>query len=58
MQRLVRPGMAVADIGTQYGYFTLLLADLVGDAGKVYVFDPDPVSLKRSSHFPGRYGTD
>jgi FkbM family methyltransferase len=39
--------MRVADIGTQYGYFTLLFANLVGDTGTVYAFDPDPVSFER-----------
>ncbi len=32
----VKPGMAVADIGAGYGFFTFGLADLVGKEGAVY----------------------
>lgn len=39
---LVRPGMVVADIGANLGYYALLLADLVGDAGMVHAFEPNP----------------
>ena len=40
IRSLVRPGMVVADIGANTGYVTLLLADLVGDAGRVISFEP------------------
>jgi FkbM family methyltransferase len=39
---LVRPGMVVADIGANVGYFTLLMAELVGAAGRVHAFEPNP----------------
>lgn len=39
---LVRPGMVVADIGANVGYFTLLMADLVGPTGRVHAFEPNP----------------
>lgn len=39
---LVRPGMVVADIGANVGYFTLLMAELVGPTGRVHGFEPNP----------------
>ena len=41
LTQLVRPGMVVADIGANLGYFTLLMADLVGPAGHVHAFEPN-----------------
>lgn len=40
-QRL-RPGMICLDVGANLGYFTLLMADLVGPAGAVVAFEPNP----------------
>lgn len=40
--RTVREGMSVADIGANVGYYTLLLADLVGDKGHVHAIEPNP----------------
>jgi FkbM family methyltransferase len=42
MMRCVRRGAVVADIGANLGYFTLLLADLVGPEGRVLSFEPNP----------------
>lgn len=41
-ERLVKPGQVVFDIGAHVGYYTLLAARLVGDAGRVYAFEPEP----------------
>ena len=37
---LVRPGMICWDIGANVGFYTLLLAELVGRTGRVYAFEP------------------
>lgn len=40
--QLVEPGMIVGDVGANLGYFTMLMADLVGPEGKVFAFEPNP----------------
>lgn len=39
--RNVSEGMQVMDIGANFGYYTLLMADLVGEHGTVYAFEPN-----------------
>lgn len=38
----VKPGMRVVDCGANLGYFTLIMADLVGPHGHVDAFEPNP----------------
>lgn len=40
--RHVRPGWRVVDVGANHGYFTLLLASLVGPEGRVFAIEPNP----------------
>jgi FkbM family methyltransferase len=47
--RNVSAGMRVLDIGANYGYYTILMADLVADSGKVYAFEPNPVAANAIS---------
>ncbi|KPF61547.1 hypothetical protein IP88_15660 [alpha proteobacterium AAP81b] len=42
MLQFVRPGATVVDAGANFGYFTLLMAALVGPAGRVHAFEPNP----------------
>ena len=39
-------GNIVVDLGANIGYFTCLLAKIVGEGGKVFAFEPDPRNLK------------
>lgn len=41
-KKYIKPGNRVIDIGANIGYHTLLMADLVGDKGRVYAFEPTP----------------
>ena len=42
LKKLVSTGMVVVDIGAHIGYYTLIAANLVGDEGKVFAFEPAP----------------
>jgi len=44
MQR-VKAGMRVADIGANWGYYTLLMAAATGPGGRVYAVEPEPRNL-------------
>jgi FkbM family methyltransferase len=51
MCRRVRAGMVAVDVGANFGYYTLLLADLVGPSGHAFAVEPNPAvaSLLRDS---------
>ncbi len=42
IKKLIKPNYVVLDIGANIGYYTLMLAKLVGETGKVYAFEPEP----------------
>jgi ubiquinone/menaquinone biosynthesis C-methylase UbiE len=42
----LKPGMAVADVGAGTGLFTRLMADKVGEEGRVHAVDVSPAFLK------------
>lgn len=42
ISRVLGQNMCFVDAGANWGYFTLLAAHLVGTAGKVLAFEPDP----------------
>jgi FkbM family methyltransferase len=46
LQERVRSGQVVVDLGANIGYFTLLLAKLVGPRGHVVAFEPDPTTFR------------
>jgi FkbM family methyltransferase len=43
----VRGGWTCADVGAHHGIFTRLLAELVGDSGKVFAFEAHPKNARR-----------
>ena len=45
LKSIIRPGMKCIDAGAHIGFYTCLMASLVGKTGKVYAFEPMP------SHF-------
>ncbi|MGB7712280.1 MAG: FkbM family methyltransferase [Microcoleus sp.] len=47
VQRLVRQGMTVFDIGANIGNYSLLFSDLVGAEGKVYSFEPTSTTFRK-----------
>jgi FkbM family methyltransferase len=59
IERMVREGMVVADIGANIGVHTLVLADCAGPAGKVHAFEPTRAFERLNcnvqlNHFGGR----
>ena len=46
VKQYVREGDVVIDIGAHVGYYTLLMAQLVGKKGKVFSFEPDPLNFQ------------
>lgn len=46
LKKKVTPGMTVCDLGCGNGYYTLELAQMVGEKGKVYGVDIQPEMLK------------
>jgi FkbM family methyltransferase len=41
-EQSITEGMTVVDIGANIGYYTLLAANLSGNKGKVFAFEPEP----------------
>lgn len=45
-RRVLRPGMGVVDIGANIGFFTMLSASVVGEAGFVLAVEPNPANAR------------
>jgi FkbM family methyltransferase len=46
LQRSIKPGDVVYDIGANVGFYTLLASTLVAEHGRVYAFEPLPSNLE------------
>ncbi len=42
----VKKGDVFVDIGANIGYYSLMASQLVGEEGKVFAFEPDPINCK------------
>jgi FkbM family methyltransferase len=42
VRRYLQPGMTVVDVGANVGYYTMLAASIVGEAGRVCAIEPSP----------------
>ena len=40
VRRTVKPGQTVLDLGANIGFFTMIMASIVGPLGRVYAFEP------------------
>jgi FkbM family methyltransferase len=47
VERFLKPGMTVVDVGAHHGLYTLLASKLVGPTGKVIAFEPSPRERQR-----------
>ena len=47
VDRFLRPGMVVLDLGAHHGFYTLLASRKVGPKGRVIAFEPSPRERRR-----------
>src|SRR3954471_7912052 len=45
LRSLIRPGMVIADIGANVGFYALEMARWVGPEGRILAFEPDPLTF-------------
>jgi FkbM family methyltransferase len=46
MQKFIKKGDIVFDVGANIGYYTLIFANTVGDKGRVFAFEPCPRNIR------------
>jgi FkbM family methyltransferase len=46
MRSLIRPGMVIAEVGANVGFYALEMAKSVGPFGRILAFEPDPLAFR------------
>ena len=46
IESTLKPGMVAFDLGANVGYYTIMMARLVGDSGRVYAVEPFPDNFR------------
>jgi FkbM family methyltransferase len=46
LQTLIEPGMTIADIGANVGFYAVLMGQWVGAGGRILAFEPDPFTFE------------
>jgi len=60
MLGFIKPGFVCVDVGANVGYFTLVMAELAGEGGRVIAYEPEPETFDllvrnvRDNGFAGR----
>ncbi len=54
----IQPGDHVADVGSGSGYFTFKFSDIVGETGKVYAIETNPLHLDFLNSYIEKYGVN
>jgi FkbM family methyltransferase len=47
MRKLIPLGSCCIDVGANVGFYSLNIAKIVGDSGRVYSFEPDPANFEK-----------
>ncbi len=58
LERVLRPGMRVFDVGANIGYYTVMMARLVGPQGRIYAVEPHPDNYRLLCHNVSRNAVD
>jgi len=46
IRSIIQPGMVIADIGANVGFYTVEMARSVGSRGRILAFEPDPLTFR------------
>ena len=46
LQTLIEPGMTIADIGANVGFYAVQMGEWVGAGGRILAFEPDPFTFE------------
>ena len=47
LRALIAPGMVIADVGANVGFYTIEMAERVGRSGRILAFEPDPFNFRQ-----------